>query len=200
MQLTTRLPKLDGEGGFTYEHNIPGGPNGSTSDFRLPGGRADATASYQLLLFNGDLNADVYNGWRLHVALDGQLTSDALVAPEQFGSGGIDSVRGFNERAATDDRGERVSIEAVTPDFGNRLIGDRWQVRGLVFYDAAKLSRVDPLPGEASHLFISSRGLGARIGITRAASLRLDWANVLNGADLRPKHSDMLHFSAIVTF
>jgi hemolysin activation/secretion protein len=192
--------KLDAQGSITYEHNIPGGANGTTSDFRLPGGRDDATASYQLLLFNGDLSADVYDGWRLHLALDGQLTRDALISPEQFGAGGIDSVRGFDERAATDDRGEHISLEAITPDFGSRLLSDRWQLRGLVFYDAAKLARIDPLPGEASHLFISSRGFGARIGITREASLRLDWANVLNGADLRAKHSDMLHFSAIVTF
>jgi hemolysin activation/secretion protein len=192
--------KLEGEAGVTYEHNIPGGSNGSTDDFRLPGGRHDASASYQLLLYNADVTTDVYQGWRVHGAFDGQYTSDALVSPEQFGAGGIDSVRGFDERAATDDRGERITLEGITPDVGARLINDSWQLHGVLFYDAAKLARVDPLPGEKSHLFISSRGLGARIAYSRQASLRLDFANVINGADLRAKNSNMLQFSAIVTF
>jgi hemolysin activation/secretion protein len=192
--------KLEGEAGFTYEHNIPGGSNGSSDDFRLPGGRLNATASYQLLIYNADISSDIYQGWRLHAALDGQATSDALVAPEQFGAGGIDSVRGFDERAATDDRGERITLEGITPDFGARLINDSWQLRGVLFYDAAKLARVDPLPGEKSRLFISSRGFGARIAYSRQASLRLDFANVINGADLSAKSSNRLQFSAIVTF
>ena len=192
--------KLDGEAGFTYEHNIPGGSNGSTDDFRLPGGRLNATASYQLLLYNADLSTEIYQGWRLHTAINGQFTSDALVSPEQFGAGGIDSVRGFDERAATDDRGERITLEGISPDFGARLLNDSWQLRGVLFYDAAKLARVDPLPGEASHLFISSRGVGARIAYSRQASLRLDFSNVINGADLRSRNSNMLQFSAIVTF
>ena len=192
--------KLDAEAGFTYEHNIPGGSNGSTADFRLPGGRADATASYQLLLYNADLSTEIYQGWRLHTAIDGQFSSDALVSPEQFGAGGIDSVRGFDERAATDDRGERITVEGISPDFGPRLLSDRWQLHGVLFYDAAKLARVDPLPGEASHLFISSRGIGARVAYNRQASVRLDFSNVINGADLRARNSSMVQFSAIVTF
>jgi hemolysin activation/secretion protein len=132
--------------------------------------------------------------------LEGQYTPDALVAPVQFGVGGVDSVRGFDERAITDDRGLRASVQLESPDEGQAWLGPNWQLHGVTFYDAATLSRNDPLPGELSHLFISSKGLGVRLARTNEASLRLDLAQVIDGADVRPKHSMMLHASAIYTF
>ncbi len=191
---------VEADGTLSYSHNIPGGANGTSADFREPGGRANANASYQLLHYQGTLTAALPYKWHVMTTLEGQYTPDALVAPVQFGVGGVDSVRGFNERAITDDRGLRASVQLESPDEGQAWLGPNWQLHGVTFYDAATLSRNDPLPGELSHLFISSKGLGVRLARTNEASLRLDLAQVIDGADVRPKHSMMLHASAIYTF
>lgn len=192
--------EMTAEGSITYTHNIPGGPNGTSADFRLPGGRADANAGYQLLHYQGTLTAALPYEWHVQTVVEGQLSADALVAPVQFGVGGVDSVRGFDERALTDDRGIRASVQVESPDEGRAWLGENWQLHGVTFYDAASLDRNDILPGEISHIFISSAGFGLRLARTNEASLRLDLAEVINGADLRPRHSMMLHASAIYTF
>jgi hemolysin activation/secretion protein len=138
--------------------------------------------------------------WHIQTVVEGQITTDALVAPVQFGVGGVDSVRGFDERAITDDRGVRGSVQFESPDQGAAWLGENWQLHGVTFYDAASLDRNDPLPGEINHIFISSAGVGLRLARTNQASVRLDLAEVINGADIRPRHSMMLHASAIYTF
>jgi len=188
------------DAGVTYVHNIPGGPRGTTEDFQQPGGRIEANASYQMLRYQATLAWLFARDWSLRLAVNGQQSRDALIAPEQFGAGGIDSVRGFEEREAVNDRGNRESVELETPDQIKRWFGDAWQLRGVVFYDAAQLERNHALPGEIGRASIASAGFGLRMTYENKLSVRLDLAEVLDGAGLRPNHSDMLHASAVWAF
>jgi hemolysin activation/secretion protein len=198
--LTYKQKDLTIDAGLTYIHNIPGGPRGTSEDFEQPGGRSGATASYQMLRYQATLAYNLAHDWRLHLAMNGQATRDALIAPEQFGAGGLDSVRGFDEREAIEDRGIRGSVDVETPDAGKRWIGEAWQLRGVVFYDCAHLDRNLALPGEVNHEMIDSAGIGVRLTYANNLSLRVDFAEVLDGAGLRPDHSNMLHFSALWAF
>jgi len=107
-----------------YAQNVPGGNNCMQVDFcttRNNGAGASAPACYHIfqpaLTDSLALTAD----WQVRVAASGQWTRDQLVAGEQFGLGGMDSVRGFYDREVTGDRGYRGSGELYTPDLAAPL-------------------------------------------------------------------------------
>ena len=95
--------------------------------------------------------------WLFGVSAYGQLTPDDLVQSEQFGGGGLGSVRGFKERAATGDNGFGGSLEIYTPKY----IPDS---RFVLFLDAAYLSNNTILVGERGHRNLASFGVGYRFG------------------------------------
>lgn len=96
--------------------------------------------------------------WHLRIAIDGQYTHDALVSGEQFGIGGQDSVRGFDERELTNDRGNRATLEIQTPNFDEQF-GPGAAARALVFADQGWLRRNQPLPGEVVRSHLASVGV-----------------------------------------
>ena len=87
--------------------------------------------------------------WQARLAGDGQLSRDVLVAGEQYGIGGQDSVRGFGEREISNDRGLRLGAELHGPDFGARL-GPGVAAHALLFADHGRVRRNRPLPGETT--------------------------------------------------
>ena len=131
------------------------------------------------------------HGWHL---------ADALIPGEQFGVGGADSVRGFYERQIADDRGQRYGLELQTPDFGNYLNVPDLRVNALAFIDGARVDRNHVLASEKTHESIGSNGLGLRIGYTRHASLRLDWARVTQGGADRRAGDNRLHANLLLLF
>ena len=132
--------------------------------------------------------------WQLRAAVDGQYTRDALVSGEQFGIGGQDSVRGFDERELSNDIGNRATFELQTPNFGERL-GAGVIARALVFLDHGWLRRNQALPGEAVRNHISSVGVGLRLSLPPSWNLRVDAAHVTLGTASRPRGDDRLLFS-----
>lgn len=187
-------------GSLSWVHNIPGGKNGHTEDFTKPGGRQEATASYQLWRYNLGMTQALPADWMIKASVQGQFTNNALISGEQFGAGGMDSVRGFNERAVSNDRGSRGSLELYTPDLAGLLNLSDLRARALVFYDAAWLRRNHSLPGEISSQRISSYGIGMRVGFAKSLSARLDFASVDHGDDVRMNGSKRLHMSMIGFF
>ena len=104
---------------LTGVHNLPRGSRGKGEAFEAS--RAGASASYALLRYGLKAQQALPDDWQVRVAFDGQYTRDALVSGEQYGIGGQDSVRGFDERELVDDRGNRATLELQTPDFGERI-------------------------------------------------------------------------------
>lgn len=180
--------------------NIAGGSDGTTADFNRSGGRTGANGNYQLwrYLFNG-LQA-LPGDWRLRATLQGQHTRDALVSGEQFGAGGMDSVRGFNERSVANDYGDRMTLELQTPDLASRFEVNALKLRFLSFYDAARLRRNQPLASEIGSQHISSYGLGVRGLYAKNLSLRVDFAIVDKGASIKEHGSKMIHASITAYF
>ena len=97
------------------------------------------------------------NDWIFGVSAGAQWTPNDLIQSEQFGAGGIGSVRGFKERVATGDNGFGGSLEIYTPKY----IRDS---RFVIFLDGAWLSNNSVNPGEVGNRHISSWGLGYRYG------------------------------------
>lgn len=194
----TRLGALDLNLGLDYLHNLPGGDNGKDDSFRNT--RSSADADFALYRYQMGLAFNLSGNWWLRTSLSGQYTRDALIPGEQFGVGGADSVRGFYERQIADDRGQRYGLELQTPDFGNYLNVPDLRVNALAFIDGARVDRNHVLASEKTHESIGSNGLGLRIGYTRHASLRLDWARVTQGGADRRAGDNRLHANLLLLF
>jgi len=180
--------------------NLPGGKNGRTEDFNQPGGRSGASASFQTWRLQLQHTERFASQWSLRSALSAQFSSDLLIAPEQFGAGGADSVRGFEEREVAGDQGLRASIEVWAPP----ISADTWRMIPLGFVDAASVKRNQPQPGEIGNQNISSLGVGLRAAWGRHLNLRMDWAYVLKGLDAQAsgtaKSDQKVHATAAWTF
>ncbi|MEO5882820.1 MAG: ShlB/FhaC/HecB family hemolysin secretion/activation protein [Caldimonas sp.] len=176
----------------TGVHNLPRGSRGKGEAFAAA--RAGASASYAILRYGLRVQQALPGDWQVRVVVDGQYTRDALVSGEQFGIGGQDSVRGFDERELINDIGNRATLELQTPDFGGRIASGVF-ARALLFLDHGWLRRNQPLPGEVTHSHIASVGAGLRLSLAPSWNLRLDLSRVAQGTDAHPRGSDHIGFS-----
>jgi hemolysin activation/secretion protein len=184
----------DGESAFSagVARNVPGGNDGGPEDFCQLGpnpphgfSRSDGMGNcpdpdYLIWRWSFTHNQALAGDWQVHIGINGQLTRDMLVAGEQFGLGGADSVRGFQERAIADDKGYRGTLELYTPDVGGRTGIAGARVRGLMFYDWGGVSRNRPVPPDPQAQHVGSAGFGLRFSRGASLSLRLDWAWVID--------------------
>lgn len=177
--------------------------DGTDKDFKAS--RAEATSSYRI--YRGGLNYiermpyDV----QLRTALNFQITRDALVPGEQFGFGGATSVRGFDEREVSNDRGFVLNLEGYTPDFGGWFKkwlhwGDTASMRALVFYDLGYLHRNKVQALDSRGQAGASIGTGFRFALGDSFSLRADLARVVNAAGVEEKGDSRIQFSAVVVY
>jgi hemolysin activation/secretion protein len=148
---------------------------GSSRDVDCQGVRLDqfecrrfsAPADFGVL--RGDLGmTHRFAGWELLGKFDFQATGDALVSPEQFLAGGIDTVRGYLEGEAAGDAGWRLRFEAKSPPL---LELGATPLRGLIFIEGAYLQVNDALPGQEASFRLAGAGLGLRLKGTRGGPL-----------------------------
>jgi hemolysin activation/secretion protein len=153
--------------------NLPGGPNGDQATFDAV--RPGAPASYTLGRLNLNFLHTLPRDFQGRVRLGGQYTRDELVPGEQFGIGGMDSVRGFLERQFTGDRGFSGSVELYSPDFGGALPASGVRARLLAFYDYGRAVIVNPDAFETPVTTISSFGPGVRVAYKTSFNMRFDY-------------------------
>ncbi|MGD0959300.1 MAG: ShlB/FhaC/HecB family hemolysin secretion/activation protein [Methylomonas sp.] len=158
--------------------NIPGGGKGDES--AIHAARLTADAAYTLVRYAFNFTQNLPKNWQLHTEFNGQQTNDALISGEQFGIGGINSVRGFQERTLSNDKGFRAALEIYTPDFGRFVETVPLKLRALTYFNAGDVWRNFALPGEATFNHISSIGLGFRGNISQNVQMRLDLSCVLD--------------------
>jgi hemolysin activation/secretion protein len=174
----------------SYSQNIlPGGNDGANSDFqeRKPSypnpARAEAKAGYNIIRAGANYTQQIWGEWQARTVFAMQQSDAALIAGEQFGAGGAESVRGFDERAISNDRGWRANFELYTPDIASDIGWTGGRAKLLVFYDTADLTRNRRQPGEASGASISSYGLGLRLQTKKVFSMKVDYAQVYHDGE-----------------
>jgi hemolysin activation/secretion protein len=113
--------------------------------------------------------------WSLIGKIDGQLTNGPLISNEQYGAGGVDSVRGYTESERLGDDGVRGSVELRTPQLLAQRAPKVEQSYLFVFADGARVRIVDPLPAQQSAFHLASFGTGFRFK-WRGLSADLDGA------------------------
>ena len=160
---------------LTVLQNIPGANNGNQDDFEKS--RQGAKANFGLLRYSMTYFRASESDLQIRTVLNGQYARSALISGEQFGAGGASSVRGFSERALSDDSGMSLNAELYS---SNLCLGMAdWNCRFLGFYDAAFVKRNEPLPGELGRQAISSGGLGWRFSMGTRIALQIDYGHVL---------------------
>jgi hemolysin activation/secretion protein len=153
--------------------------------------RPGAEPRYTALRVNGFAGAPVFEEWTLQARMALQWTDDALVPAEQFGIGGANTVRGFDERELTGDRGVFASVELLTPAWGGDAVPG---LQLLVFADAGRVTALrgaQCLPGSSS-CGLASAGVGARAG-TADTQLRLNVGHALRDGARTQKNKTRVH-------
>lgn len=188
----------DRELGFSIDYfkNLALGSRGGPADFAAYSARTAHAARYDLWRYKLSATRYLGNGWALLGRVQGQWTDNALVSGEQFGIGGADSVRGFNESALSSDIGHSASMELQTRPY----IVAGISLRSLLFVDGGWLRRNAAGSDEVSTQSLWSYGLGLRAQLSHAAALKLDYAikqAAHNAGDMQKKY---LHASMSYTF
>jgi hemolysin activation/secretion protein len=162
-----------------FAKNIPGSTGNNLDAYKTEDARIEIV-NWNIAHLNANyLSAVGKSGWLVGARGQLQYTGDALISGEQFGLGGVSSVRGVGERVLSGDRGASLSIEVTTPEVykGMRL---------LSFVDAGWLNSVNTTASSTSKVEtdqLASAGLGLRYGVGWA-SLTADWGRVITGANI----------------
>ncbi len=179
--------------------NLPGGNDGTQADFDRA--RFGATANYTILRAGTSFSHAFRSDWQGRVAIRGQYTSDALIPGEQFGIGGVDTVRGYLPREAANDKGYAAQMEVYTPNWAEKVgLSDKWRSRLVGFYDFGAVSRNNTLPGEQAGKYLASTGLGLRLSYGKSVSLRVDLAQILKAHGTRQTDDQRLNASIAIIY
>jgi hemolysin activation/secretion protein len=202
-----------------YSGNIPD-PIGSTSfevaGFYSPGGvgSLNDSSTYQQVVPNADPDygygkLNLKRGFILPLnfsltgAFNGQITTSNLMPTEQYGLGGYNTVRGYDERVANGDNAWVVNVELRTPPgsiakiFDNQEIDDRIQF--LAFWDYGYVGFSNPSPGQSS-TYLMGVGPGLRYNIDRFVSVQFDWGWQLKQTPPGSKANNRAEISATVAY
>jgi len=178
--------------------NIPVLNGGKVDDFNQV--RANAPAGYTVFRYGGNLGYALPEDWQLRFVFNGQYTDSALIPGEQFGLGGAISVRGFQEREISNDRGIFGSGEIYTPNLSQWITLKNSLCRLLAFYDIGQVSGVNPQPGDQGRMTLTSTGIGIRMDIVKIFTLALDYGYVLNPGLTGDRGNSRFHIRAALTF
>lgn len=181
--------------------NLPGSWDGRDTAEDIEMARAGAPRGYSILRYGANLSYALGADWQARLMVNGQYTNDPLVPGEQYGIGGANSVRGFSERAYSNDRGYSGNAEIYTPNLSGLFGVAAFESRFLMFYDRGYVSRIDPLPGDTASTQIAGIGSGLRITDGKRFSLSIDCGFVVDPPDEgTTRWSNVWHLSASLLF
>jgi len=138
--------------------------------------------------------------WELNTQMRLQLSNQNLLPSEQFGLGGWNTVRGYEEREVNTDNALCINFEFKTPAFKLFFRKKRTDsMQFLLFCDLGFGKDHHKLPGARSIQKLISTGPGIRYNIATNLSSRLDWGIPLEKVQ-GFKTKQRLHFSMILSY
>jgi hemolysin activation/secretion protein len=189
-----RVEKAKGQFDFYAEYgiNLPcGGQNDAAA---YAANRAGADKQWDVLRFGADFDWTLPREWRVRTLLSVQLSDEPLISGEQFGLGGVRSIRGFEEREVSGESGFQLNAELWTPPlpYNFRLLG---------FVDFGRRYLEDPHPGLPDQDSLMSVGMGVRWQWKQNIHVALDYGQVLHGTDDITRSGDeKLHFNVFFRY
>ena len=171
---------------LSYTHNLGGGSRNNDSVYAMA--RSGADRHWQAFRFTANANYFFSNRWLLSAGMNGQWTDEPLISGEQFGLGGVNSVRGFEERAIIGDRGIRLSLQAWTPPW-------KYNIRFVGFVEGGYARTLEAPAGQIESETIASLGVGFRWNYSDKLSTSLDYAHEINDARVSNAGGSRVHFN-----
>lgn len=143
---------------------------------------------WYLIRYRAQYDLPLPNGSLMRFKLDGQATDQPLITSEQYGVGGSQSVRGYEERATLGDSGYSLSTEYLNNSAANNI---NW----LIFYDMAQTVYEVPAVAGVYVQNISSIGVGIRWTWKRYVNISADIAQVQEDFGAIQSGDSKLHFN-----
>jgi hemolysin activation/secretion protein len=171
-------------GHVDYALNIGGGTSNSVTNHAVNGG----TKNWDAIRYSLEA-ASLVGNWQVSGRFKGQLSNDSLIAGEQFGLGGAQSVRGFADRVVSGDRGYQWNVEGMGPGVGEL------KVRPIVFIEGGRVW----IRGGSSESLMAV-GVGLRLSYEKM-QLGVDLAKAMDGPRAAPSGNPIrLHLAASYRF
>jgi hemolysin activation/secretion protein len=142
-----------------------------------------------------------YTNWTTTIRANGQWASEPVVSTEQFGAGGVNSVRGYHEGEVFGDTGWHLSLEQQTPAYTVGMIrdGTPLTVRGSIYMDYARIYLIDPQGRQGSTpLWGTGFGFSAAAGSHWQAQFLFSWPLLNAGAT--PAYQPLFNFGLTAQF
>jgi len=155
--------------------NTGSGSNNDLASYQNEDPRID-TVHWKALRAGINYTAPFAQTWLWTARAQFQYSPDVLISGEQFGLGGLGSVRGTSiDRPMTGDKGVSGSVEVTTPELGTGL-------RLLGFVDAGWLGNNSPNgANKPSSDHLASIGVGLRY-VREPFAASLDYGRLLNSS------------------
>jgi hemolysin activation/secretion protein len=174
-----------------YAANSPGGTGNDAASYTA--NRAGATPAWSVLRMNANANHEYASGWMAQARWSTQTADAPLIAGEQFGLGGAQTLRAYADREASGDLGQTLALELWSPVLGGnvRLVG---------FVETGAVTTHQPQGGQSAQSELSDLGVGLRWQFAKAASLSLDAAQALNDGSSTKAQDWRANLSVVVKF
>jgi hemolysin activation/secretion protein len=146
-------------------------------------------------IFNG-------NNWQTVIHADGQWSSQPLISNEQYGIGGVNSVRGYHEGEAFGDNGWLFTMEEDTPPYlvGTVYGSQQLSVHASIYMDGAQVYLIDPQPTVASRTSLWSTGFGVGGAIGSHWQAQFLFSLPLISTTLVPRYNPYFNFELAAQF
>ncbi len=195
--------------GYSFRRRTPGSAFYGTvqlvqevgdDDSEYENDRPEAEAGWTALRYRITWDRIFAEDFLFHAGFSGQYTSALLVSGEQFGLGGVGTLRGFEERSVTGDLGYLLRLEVWFPPLQSS------NLRFLAFTDYGHTEYNDgSLEGNEGIEFDPwSTGLGMYWAWKESFSLALNYGYIIEGGGLDPSLNQdgdsKLHVNAVYRF
>lgn len=142
------------------------------------------------------------NNWQTIIHADGQWSSQPLISNEQFGIGGVNSVRGYHEGEAFGDNGWLITAEEDTPPYivGTVYDGQQLSVHASIYMDGAQAYLIDPQTGVPSRTSLWSTGIGVGAAIGSHWQAQFLFSLPLVSTTLVPRYNPYFNFELTAQF
>ena len=205
--LTYDGAETDPWGRTTLDENLyvsPGSWGGNNNDTQFNAAHTGATSDYVYSTLSLERLTKLPWDWSLVLRGVLQTSNSNLVASEQLGLGGYDTVRGYDEREVNTDDGYIFSTELRSPSISlGDIIGYaplKDQLQFLGFWDYGDGYNHSPLPGETNEIPLSSLGAGLRYAINTYLSVRFDYAFQLLRTGFDNDHGSRSDIGIVISY
>lgn len=167
----------DESGTFSASLGLSYNVLGDPTDFALLSYSRKARARFGKATLALTRDQKVFWDWSLLFRASGQAATGPLISVEQFGLGGMSSVRGYYEGDEYGDTGWSGSLELRTPFLATQV--PLWTdsaltwLRGSVFVDGAQRFPLDTSPGHDPYRSLLGAGFGVSANINNHFDVRL---------------------------